>query len=160
VLLVAGVALALRLRVNLTGSVPLGLYQLRPVQELVPGDLVVACLPHELAEVGRARHYLGAGGCPGGVTPILKPVFALPGDTLVVRREGVERNGDLSPGSVPLLADRSGRALMPRFGREVVPPGAVWVLSTHDPASWDSRYFGPLQLSSISDTARPVWVFR
>ena len=159
-LLAAGAAAGLQLRINWTASVPLGLYQLRPLTRLERGALVVTCLPVHTALRGKARDYLLAGDCRGGVTPILKPIFALPGDTVVVRPEGVERNGVLVPDTAPRTTDRHGRPLSPLFGHHKVAPGRVWVLSSYDPDSWDSRYYGPLHLADLTSGAQPLLVSR
>jgi type IV secretory pathway protease TraF len=39
-----------------------------------------------------------------------------------------------------------------------VESGQLWLLSGHDPRSFDSRYFGPISVSSVQAVARPVWV--
>src|SRR5258708_39776671 len=72
------------LRLNLTGSLPVGLYvaaRAAPVR----GALVLVCLPSEVAAFARARGYVPRGGaCPGGIVPIGKPIVAMPGDTVTV----------------------------------------------------------------------------
>src|SRR5260370_20172849 len=70
------------LRLNLTGSLPLGLYRTVP-GPLVRGSLVLVCLPPRLAALARIRRYLPPGaGCPGGILPVGKPLLAWPGDTI------------------------------------------------------------------------------
>jgi type IV secretory pathway protease TraF len=39
-----------------------------------------------------------------------------------------------------------------------VPAGEVWLLSGHDPRSFDSRYFGAVPVTNIQGVARPIWV--
>jgi type IV secretory pathway protease TraF len=39
-----------------------------------------------------------------------------------------------------------------------VPADTVWLLSGHDPRSFDSRYFGAVPAASIQGIARPIWV--
>jgi type IV secretory pathway protease TraF len=36
--------------------------------------------------------------------------------------------------------------------------GDIWVLSGHDPRSFDSRYFGPVPVANVQGEARPLWV--
>jgi hypothetical protein len=36
---------------------------------------------------------------------------------------------------------------------------ALFVLSTYNPRSWDSRYFGFIPLGAIHGSARPLWVW-
>jgi type IV secretory pathway protease TraF len=39
-----------------------------------------------------------------------------------------------------------------------VPGDTVWLLSAHDPRSFDSRYFGAVPVASIQGIAHPIWV--
>src|SRR5437667_419499 len=74
----AAATLGLGLRVNLSPSAPLGVYRAitgTPTR----GAWVAACVSAEAAVLGRARGYLGAGPCVGGVQPVIKPVVALAG---------------------------------------------------------------------------------
>jgi type IV secretory pathway protease TraF len=40
-----------------------------------------------------------------------------------------------------------------------VEEGTIWVLSTYNISSYDSRYFGPIELSSVLRYGHPVWQF-
>src|SRR5437879_11485189 len=71
--------LGLGLHVNLSPSAPRGLYRAitgTPNR----GAWVAACVSPEAAALGRARGYLGAGPCVGGVQAVIKLVVALAGD--------------------------------------------------------------------------------
>src|SRR5207302_5413533 len=77
----AAAILGLGLHVNLSPSAPRGLYRAiagAPTR----GAWVAACVSAEAATFGRARGYLGAGSCVGGVQPVIKPVVALAGDVV------------------------------------------------------------------------------
>jgi conjugative transfer signal peptidase TraF len=147
------------LRVNLSGSIPLGIY--RVVSE-VPhrGSTVLLCLPKPIALLAKSRGYLHlSGNCPGRVGPVGKPVLALPGDTIVVVRDlGLFVNGVLIPNSRALIQDEAGR-LLPRLqdGTYPVSPGQVWMASQYSYLSFDSRYFGPVATSSVQSVIRPIW---
>jgi conjugative transfer signal peptidase TraF len=145
-------------RLNLTGSLPPGLYRAAP-GALVRGSLVLVCLSPQVAAFARARGYVPRGGaCPGGVLPVGKPVLALPGDTVTVTATGLRVNGVPVPNSFVLATDHRGRAL-PRLapGPYLVRPGTLWVVSTYARASFDSRYFGPVALAGVRSYLRPVW---
>src|SRR2546422_11670272 len=74
------------LRLNLTGSLPVGLYVASGATS-GRGALVLACLPPGVAAFARARGYVPRGGaCLGGVVPIGKSVLAMAGDTVTVTR--------------------------------------------------------------------------
>ena len=40
-----------------------------------------------------------------------------------------------------------------------IEPGALWVLSTYNPRSLDSRYIGPIQADTVIAGMTPVFVF-
>jgi len=143
---------------NLTGSLPVGLYRRAP-GPLVRGSLVLVCLPARVAAFARARGYVPRGGvCPGGVLPVGKPVLALPGDTVTVTRSGLLVNGVAVPNSVALATDQRGRPLPGLApGSHVVRAGTLWVVSGFARRSFDSRYFGPVALEAVRSRVRPVW---
>ena len=145
-------------RLNLTGSLPVGLYVTsgaRPAR----GALVLACLPPQVAMFARERGYVPrGGGCPGGVVPVGKRVLALTGDSVTVTSSGLVVNGMPVANSLPLTADRKGRPL-PRLvaGRYVVAPGRVWILSSYSRFSFDSRYFGAVETAQVRASLKGLW---
>ncbi|MBF2945603.1 S26 family signal peptidase, partial [Pseudomonas aeruginosa] len=62
------------------------------------------------------------------------------------------------PSAAVLPADRLGRALpaLPLCRR--LEPGELFLLSVTNPASFDSRYFGPVSASTVIGVAHPVWL--
>lgn len=146
------------LRINVSESVPVGFYAVRPGAAPERGALAVACLPAGLEHLALARDYLQPGECPGGAEPVLKPVAAVAGDTVDVTAAGISVNG--VPVVPPaLVRDSKGRvvAAVPP-GRYVVPTGAVWLLSAHSPRSWDSRYWGAVPAAGVRGEAWPLLV--
>src|SRR5262249_55820044 len=117
------------LLLNLTPSVPPGLYLVTPCPTVTRGLLVVLAPPPSVAALLVARGYLAP------QTPLLKPVAALPGETVCVQDDGVFIQGNLV---APVAAgDHLGRPL-PRW-RGCVTLGAdeVLPLSTWHPRSFD-----------------------
>ena|SRR5437773_579931 len=146
------------LRLNLTGSLPVGLYLESRVSPVL-GAIVLVCLPPEVAAFALERGYVPRGGtCPDGALPVGKPVLATGGDTVTVTPTGLLVNGAPVPNSQPLEADRKGRPL-PRLavGRYVVAPGELWVLSSYSRLSFDSRYFGAIQVCQVRAGLRRLW---
>ena len=45
-------------------------------------------------------------------------------------------------------------------GRYVVGNDALWLLSTHHPLSFDSRYFGPIAVTDVLSRVRPLWLLQ
>ncbi len=73
-----------------------------------------------------------------------------------VSARGIAVNGLILPNTAPKTKDSQGRAMMPwPFGRYPVPPGFVWVASSYNPWSFDSRYFGPIPFGIIRDRLKP-----
>lgn len=153
VLAVAGACL----RYPTTDSAPPGLYLLT-YDEPVRGSWAVACLPQSVAGLGRQRGYLGPGRCPGGSSPVLKLVAALPGDRVLVTDTGLTVNDTPLPDTARRPHDSQDRPVptIPT-GLYRVAPGEVWLYSDHSPASWDSRYYGPIPLAGVRSHACRLW---
>lgn len=150
------------LRVNSTASMPRGIWYVAPVvaAALRRGEIVSVCLPDAapLREAA-ARGYVQAGSCPGGYEPLVKPVAAVAGDTVTVAPDGLAVNGLPIESTAQLARDSAGRPLQPlAAGAYRVEPGQVWLLSGHDPRSFDSRYFGPVPTVNVLGVAHPVLV--
>jgi conjugative transfer signal peptidase TraF len=121
------------------------------------GSFVAVCLPPDVARFGRMRGYLGSGDCPGGIQGAIKQMIAMPGDLVDITQSGIWVNDRRLPDSATAAVDSAGRPLphVP-WGRHRVPPEQVWLLGTGDPRSWDSRYYGPVNLAHIRATLAPV----
>jgi conjugative transfer signal peptidase TraF len=145
-------------RLNLTSSLPVGLY-LETGDAPARGSIVLACLPPAMARLARERSYVPRGDrCPGGTGPIGKVVLALPGDTVVVSTRGLEVNGCPVPNSRPRPFDSRGQPLpSPRKGRYILRPGELWLGSPYSLLSFDSRYFGAIAMQSVLGVVRPIW---
>ena len=146
------------LRLNFTGSLPVGLY-LAARGAPARGALVLVCLPRQVAAFAIARGYVPRGGaCPGSVVPIGKRVLAIAGDTVAVTPTGLKVNGVPVPNSRALAADRKGRPLSGlAVGRYHVDRDELWVLSSYSRLSFDSRYFGAVRLSDVRSRLLPLW---
>jgi conjugative transfer signal peptidase TraF len=154
----AGAVLGLRLGlgINLSASEPRGIYQTAPGAPS-QGALVVVCLPAAVARFGRARGYLGPGGCPGRAQPVLKRVGAVAQDIVELGSESVTVNGlGILAGPVARL-DSSGRSLSHvAFGSYRVRGDEIWLVGSRPDRSWDSRYFGPVPVTTVRSVVRPV----
>jgi conjugative transfer signal peptidase TraF len=158
--LIAYVLHFLGLGMNLTDSMPVGIYHLVAADRApVKGDIVKLCPPAAVAAEANERAYLPHGPCPGNTIPLLKIVAAVPGDVVDVSRARVAINGYALPGSAQQERDKAGRELG-RYpaGRYRLAGGVIW-LWTPNPRSWDSRYFGPVPAASVSGFARLVLAF-
>ena len=143
----------LGLRFNTSASLPLGLYVTTTDGR---ASLVEFCPAEPFATFSIARGYRDPGACRDGAAPLLKPVVASAGDTVELSAHGISVNGILLRNTAPLPKDSAGRPLSAwPFGRYVVARDTVWVASTYQPRSFDSRYFGPLPMSIIRHRLKP-----
>jgi conjugative transfer signal peptidase TraF len=155
ILLPSLIAYALGLRVNMTRSLPMGLYV---VTKDISCSLIEFCPSGPAAEESRIRGYRNAGSCPDGAEPLIKPIVAREGDIVEMSVNGISVNGRLLKNTAPMAADRLARRLKPwKFGKYRVRVGELWVASTYNYGSYDSRYFGPILISSVRYRLRPIW---
>jgi conjugative transfer signal peptidase TraF len=142
------------LRINGSPSLPVGFY----MTSSKPGtNLVEFCPAEPFASLALSRGYRDAGGCRDGGAPLLKPVVARAGDLVQVSGAGIAVNGRLLRNTAPLNMDTKRRPLTSwPPGRYTVGPGFVWVASSYSRRSFDSRYFGPVAISSVRDHVRPL----
>ena len=82
-----------RLSINLTSSMPIGIYQRQVTHAIHHGNIVAVCLPEQIARLGLKRGYLQKGRCPSGAIPVLKEVIAVPGDEVSVTKDDIIVNG-------------------------------------------------------------------
>ena len=158
-LAVAGFAALLGLRINTSYSLPLGLYQVT-TDESAP--LIEFCPREPYASESSERGYRSRGlVCPDGAVPLLKPIIARVGDMVMVTAAGLSVNGDRVPNTASLQHDRVGRPLQAwPTGLYTVENGTVWVASTYNAGSYDSRYMGPINTRLVRRRLRPIWCFK
>jgi conjugative transfer signal peptidase TraF len=134
---------------NASKSVPIGLYQLRPVGRLAVTELVAVRPPEPLATFLDLNGYL-----PIGV-PMLKRVLALPGQT--VCRKGLTISVDGIDMGAALSRDSRGRPLPVWQGCRSVEPDELFLMNWQSEDSLDGRYFGFVPNASVIGKALPVW---
>ena len=135
---------------NASPSVPVGLYRVDQAHYRL-GDLVLIRLPPAIAAFADGRGYLARSAY------LLKPIAAVEGDRVCrfgsfvfIRRRFA---------AIAQRADALGRALPVWHGCRTLRTGQVFLLA-NDPASFDSRYFGPLEANSITGRAVLLWSHR
>jgi conjugative transfer signal peptidase TraF len=136
---------------NPSESAPRGWYAQRPVRALQPGTLVFARLPTVPAVLADERGYL-----PRHL-PILKRVGAIEGQ-MVCAENGLVRIGGRTV-AIARSRDGHGRPLAPWRGCRALTHGEVFLFATRSQASFDSRYFGPVQREAILGEAVPLWTW-
>lgn len=144
------------LHCNGSDSVPLGLY--RETQSTARTYAAFCLSPSVLNDAKRTGLTLRSGVCPGGVAPILKPlVSASSQHPIVFHESGFLVDGISLPHTAPKAFSSSGKPLthIP-FGTYTA---GLWAISTFNPDSFDSRYFGPVDPAAIRFYATPVFTY-
>ncbi len=156
--LIVGIGYAAGLRWARTTSLPPGIYRLTSN----PSDPLISFCPVGPSSVESSeRGYRDkAWNCPDHHAPLLKPVVAKQGDTVTVSPAGISVNGQLLRNShaYPLDGQKRPMHVWPQ-GTYPVQPGTVWVLSSFNKGSYDSRYYGPIATKNIIHYGHPVWQF-
>ena len=131
--------------INATPSLPEGFY-LKKSRAVEKGNFVLFQLPAgELSARPYAREKL------------IKQVVAVAGDTIRIEREGVRVNGRLLLNSAQLPSDRDGLPLPGLILKDyTLESGELLTMSTYNPRSFDSRYFGPVQRGNVIAVVEPL----
>lgn len=139
---------------NPTDSVPRGLYWVSNIDNaatLPVGSIVLARLHADVAVFAGQRGYLPTG------LPILKRVGAVAPQSVCVRGQVVRIDG----AAVATARTHDGERRPLRAWPQCRPlaAGELFLLSDTNPASFDSRYFGPITASAVLGIARPLWTW-
>lgn len=136
---------------NPTDSAPRGWYVVVPAIHLHAGDYVVARLPSDTATLAATRGYLPR------FVPILKQIAAVPGQRVCVRDGIVYIDGVAAARS--LDRDAKERPLTAWAHCRDLVSDELFLLNLHNEASFDSRYFGPVDASFLRGRATPLWTW-
>jgi conjugative transfer signal peptidase TraF len=141
--------------INTTPSYPRGLY-LPLGRAAKVGDLVAFCPSSAVANYGMARGYLDPGRCPSSSVPLIKRLAAAVGDQVVIGPSGVTVDGTVLKNSKQLERDGLGRPLPKLRLSATLAARQVLLMSDYEAASFDGRYFGPLERAGALQSMRPV----
>ncbi|MGT3777248.1 S26 family signal peptidase [Enterobacter asburiae] len=147
-----------RLTYNPSDSVAVGWYRVQPLDHraaslprpLSVGSIVLTRLPADAGVLAAQRGYLPAH------VPLLKRVGAVAPQHVCIVAGQVRIDG--VPVAAALPADRLGRPLPSWPHCRPLAEGELFLLSVTNPASFDSRYFGPVSASAVIGVAHPVWL--
>ena len=145
-----------RLVYNPSDSVAVGWYRVDPLAgraDLLPsslhvGSIVLVPLPAAAAALAARRGYL-----PTSI-PLLKPVAAIAPQQVCIT-DGIVRI-DGVPVAAVLRTDGMGRPLRAWPFCRRLRTSELFLLSTTNRSSFDSRYFGPVRADTVLGVAHPV----
>ncbi len=147
-----------------TGSLPIGLWRYN--SEGLNSPYISFCLPsgvysrffrdHVLSETDTLTY-----SCSDNTPYLVKPIMAKPGDTVELTTATVKVNGIPLPNTATLKKSKVKKVQIPHIprGRYVVAPGTLWVISTYNNASFDSRYYGGVREQWVKSGIDPVLVY-
>jgi conjugative transfer signal peptidase TraF len=138
----------LRLVYNASDSAPRGWYTVNRPEHLDVGDYVVVRLPGDVATFAALRGYL-----PLSV-PVLKRIAALSGQHVCIHDATVYIDGVAA--ARVLDADHRQRPLTAWQHCRLLIKDELFLLNAAAPESFDSRYFGPVDMSFVRGRATPL----
>ena len=123
------------------------------------GDLVFVKLPElPVFDLAKERGYLKVAWSPA--EHLMKRLVGVAGDRVTIDSSGVHVNGIRLPKSTPCNCDGAGRPLRPYVLQDhILGQDEVLLMSDYNPESFDSRYFGPLQTTTIESVVTPLLTF-
>lgn len=134
--------------INLTPSLPRGIYFMRNYKTLNKGDIVL----FEVPEQAKVKNYI-----PRFCKAMLKEIGALENDKVEIKEDSLYINGSLY-GKIQ-KADSEGYKFPELTVEELQPQkGEFLPLAPHE-KSWDGRYWGTLPLNIIEKKAKLVYPF-
>ncbi len=132
------------IRLNISPSVPVGLYRLTTLPSIITrGMLVVVPVPRSIQ------------GIWPRLVPLLKPVAGIAGDEVCIR-DGIFWIASMNYGSMD--TDSTASDVPHLSGCWIIQPGTV-ILASHAPGSLDGRVFGPTAIADLTAEARPLWTW-
>lgn len=140
-----------RIVYNPSASVPRGWYRVGPPDSLRVGSIVLAQLPEDAAALAAQRGYL-----PEHI-PLLKRIGAMSPQHVCIEKHILRIDGVAVTGV--RATDGRGRPLSAWQQCRRLHDGELFLLSTTNPASFDSRYFGPIAVSAVVGSAQPLWTW-
>jgi len=139
---------------NPSDSAPRGWYRIEAFATpnvLHVGSIVLATLPRDVAALAAQRGYL-----PTNV-PVLKRVGAVAPQRVCVRDGVVRIEGNVA--AITRSLDGEHRPLQAWRQCRCLKSDELFLLSDTNPASFDSRYFGPIAATAVLGVAHPIWTW-
>jgi conjugative transfer signal peptidase TraF len=138
--------------INYTPSIKRGIY-IKEQGEIRRGDIVAVCLKKNRDDSKSALFFIPC----AHPHPLIKKVIAVPGDTVILRKTFIAVNGQYFLFNT-LYFDSEGNPISHYpFGKYEKTIG-YWLIGSDAPNSWDSRYFGPIDIENVLNKIRPIFI--
>ena len=143
-------------RINLTSSLPLGVWKIdKSFTRIEKGDYVWFTPTKKIADFALERGYLKKNTkCENNTIPLLKIVYGLPGDTYSFHGDEIRINNIPVKNAKRREKDSKDRP-MPKISNGIVKEDQLFVLTMHS-HSYDSRYYGAIPVKNVEGTARQI----
>lgn len=136
---------------NITDSLPLGLYLRIPGREFQCGDYIV------YEPSGEVRRMVADYGWGDGNHVFLKQIGAVAGEHYAIHEETHEFTVEGMCRGRVFDTDAQGHPLPRLRGEFIVPQGHILPVATN-PRSFDGRYTGTIPVDSIQTKVIPLWI--
>ena len=144
-------------RLNLSSSIPPGIYKLDKKATYTKGDLVIFCLSEKEAKYAKMKGYIGMGiVCPAFSVPLTKYITAAAGDSISIDSDIIINGKDVL-NSVVLKTDHEGHQTKRiKYHNRILKEDEYILFSNYNPNSYDSRYYGIIHHNQIIGKSSPI----
>jgi len=151
--------IAMGFRINLTDSIPVGLYRITHQGNLKNAYVIFCPDDRQAFKIGLNRGYIDHGLYCGGYGYLMKKVVAISGDVFSVTNTGVFVNHERIPFSTPKLKDGLNRPL-PQWHaiNYQLKEDELLTMTSQSEWSFDGRYYGLVHSRQIKGILRSLWV--
>lgn len=135
--------------INITPSIPKGIYKLQDIKNLERNKIVYIEIPDNAKKIIWKREYL-----PQHINYLVKYIKGIPGDRVQVKSNSLYINGELK-GNIRKY-DLQGKKLNSELPIDYVLKENEYILLGANDNSYDSRYFGIIKKEKILKEAIKV----
>ena len=150
--------------INITASMPIGLYKKVNITSLEKGDIVSICLDNNKAKLAIQNSIIVANKqCNNGSQMLIKEIIATPNDQVEITNNDMNVTiGDIVyryPAPRFTFSPRTKEPVLTLIGTGKYKSTGYWLYGSYDfKNSWDSRYFGEVAKENIINKLEPIFV--